>query len=94
MRNQLLDVLGLIARKPDGSEALPFVQILQYKEKELVEQTVVCRCSEERSEGIVRIIRKIDAVGALVFLEVELAICTKHHRMKSAVSSNCEHVMI
>jgi hypothetical protein len=59
---------GLIARKLEGPEALPFVHILQDEEAELVLQSVVCRCSEE---GLLRIIRRIDTVGALVFSEME-----------------------
>ena len=47
---------------------MPFVYILQYREKEFVEQSVVCRCSEE---GFFWIICWIDAVGVLVFPEVE-----------------------
>jgi hypothetical protein len=37
--------------KPKGTKALPFVHILQYKEEELVQQSVVCRCSKEGSFG-------------------------------------------
>jgi hypothetical protein len=44
------------------------VHILQYKEKEFVEQSVVWRCSEV---GVFWIIRWIDAVGAMAFPEVE-----------------------
>ncbi len=60
--------LGLIACKLEGSKALPFVHIPQYKEKEFVEQFVVWRCSEEEFFWIIRC---IDAVGALAFPEVE-----------------------
>ncbi len=60
--------MGLIACKLEGSKALPFVLIPQYKEKEFVEQFVVWRCSVE---GFFWIIRRIDAVGALAFPEVE-----------------------
>jgi hypothetical protein len=45
--NEFLDELGFITRKLEGSEVSPFVHILQYKEEELVQQLVVCRCSEE-----------------------------------------------
>ncbi len=51
MLNQLLDKLGLIARKLEGSKALPFVHILQYKEKEFVEKSVVCCYSEKGFSG-------------------------------------------
>jgi hypothetical protein len=49
--------------KLEGSEALPLAHILQYNEEELVEQFVVCCCSEE---GLGRIIRWIYAMGSLV----------------------------
>ncbi len=56
----------------EGSEALPFVHILQ--DEELVQQSVVCCC---RKEGLFRIICRINAVGALVFPEVEQATCMR-----------------
>jgi hypothetical protein len=60
--------LGLITRKLEGSEALPFEHILQYNEEELVQQSGVCRCSKEE---LFWIIRNFDAVDALVFPELE-----------------------
>jgi hypothetical protein len=66
--NQPLDELGLIYRKLKGTKALPFMHILQYKEEELVQQSVVCRCSEE---GLFLIICRKYAIGALVFPVVE-----------------------
>ena len=53
---------------------MPFVHIPQYKEKEFVDQSVVWRCSVE---GFVWIIRRIDAVGALAFPEVEQTTCMR-----------------